>query len=102
MRAAVLVERHLGDPVAEQGIEYRIAIANIAVVREGLARVAGVVDEKEALRFGDRKRLQHKGIEDTQDDSVGAEAERQRADRDLRKAGAPSPPTQALPPLSYC
>ena len=40
MRAGVVVQRHLRDPISEQRFKYGIAVPNVAIVREGLAGVA--------------------------------------------------------------
>src|ERR1039458_9230932 len=50
-----------------------IAVANVAIVGEGLRGPAGVIDEVDARGVGDRQRFQHQGVEHAEHHRVRAD-----------------------------
>ncbi len=65
---------------------HRVEVGRAAVARA--AEVAGE-DRDEAFRRRDRQRLQQETVDRAEDRGVGADADRQRRDRDEREAGGP-------------
>ena len=74
------------DAVADETIERRRAVAEVAVVGERLGRMrALILHEEHAFGLRNRQRLQHERVDDAEDDGVRADAKRQREDRHERE-----------------
>ena len=75
-------------PVGDGPIRARLAM-------QSAARVVGP-DERESARIAIRKRPKHHGVDDAEHRGVGADAERQRDDRDGREARRSAQATRGI------